>query len=99
MESEDYKKIVFNLEDKYNCMFITTFTKKYPPLPNLGPLTEEYSLSADYDDRWRTGGTEEDIIKEARLDPNSILKSVLRFILDYDKRMQRQVFKSKSLLN
>ena len=31
---------------------------------NLGPLTEAYSLYADFDDRWRTGGSVEEVIAE-----------------------------------
>ena len=31
-------------------------TKRIPPIPNLGPITEEYSLYSDFDDRWRSGG-------------------------------------------
>ena len=34
-----------------------------------GPRPREYSLSADWDDRWRTGGTLDEVIAEAHLDP------------------------------
>ena len=39
-------------------MVLTTMTKRIFPLSGLGPLTKEYTLSSDYDDRWRTGGLE-----------------------------------------
>jgi transketolase len=57
---------------------------------NLGPLTEEYSLSADFDDRWRTGGTEDDVIREARLDKDSIFEGIKRFVSERDSRLKRQ---------
>jgi hypothetical protein len=65
-------------------------TKRVPPLPDLGPLTEAYSLYADYDDRWRTGGTEADVIAEARLDEESIYQGVVRFARERDERLERQ---------
>jgi hypothetical protein len=33
-----------------------------------GPLAREYSLSSDWDDRWRTGGSVAEVIEEAHLD-------------------------------
>jgi transketolase len=65
-------------------------TTRIPPLPNLGPLTEEYSLYADFDDRWRTGGTEADVIAEAHLDPDSIFRGIVRFARDRGERLARQ---------
>lgn len=34
----------------------------------------EYTLSADFDDRWRTGGLEDDVIAEAHLDVDSVFE-------------------------
>jgi transketolase len=66
-------------------------------LSNLGPLTEEYSLSADFDDRWRTGGTEDDVIREARLDEDSIFEGIKRFVSDREQRLKRQIDALRSL--
>ena len=55
----------------------------------LGQLTEEYSLTSDFDDQWLTGGTEDDVIKEAKLDESSILEAVSKFANDYDDRMKK----------
>jgi len=89
-QDKDYRDSVFSFEDRFNCMFITTFTKRCPPLSGLGPLAEPYSMSADFDDRWRTGGTEADVITEAHLDAPSILAGVRRFANDYEKRIKQQ---------
>jgi len=90
LQDQSYQDSVFSFEDRFNCMFITTFTKRCPPLSGLGPLAEAYSLSADYDDRWRTGGTEADVIAEAHLDAKSILTGVRHFIADHAKRIKQQ---------
>ena len=60
------------------------------PLRNIGPLTDEYSMTSDWDNQWLSGGTEADVIAEAHLDPKSILASVKRFAEDRPKRLQRQ---------
>jgi hypothetical protein len=71
-------------------MVISTMTKRVPPLPDLGPLTEEYSLYADQNDRWLSGGTEDDVIAEANLDPTSIYQAVERFAREREDRLEHQ---------
>jgi transketolase len=85
-----YQERVLPDSARYDCMVVSTMTKRIPPLPNLGPLTEEYSLYADFDDRWRTGGTEADVIAEAHLDPESIFRGIVRFAGDRGERLTRQ---------
>ncbi len=85
-----YRDSILPASARYDSMFITTGTKRVPPVDNLGPLAEEYSLSSDWDDRWRTGGTEPDIIAESRLDQDSIFDAVKRFVDDRAARLARQ---------
>ena len=60
------------------------------PIRNVGPLTDEYSLTADWDNQWLTGGLEADVIAEAHLDPESIFAGVQRFAQERPKRLDRQ---------
>jgi transketolase len=53
-----------------------------------GPLVREYSLSSDWDDRWRTGGSVDEVIAEAHLDSASILAALTRFATDRPARLQ-----------
>ena len=71
-------------------MVISTMTKRVPPLPDLGPLTEEYSLYGDQDDRWLSGGTEDDVIAEAKLDSDSIYQAIERFARKREDRLEQQ---------
>ena len=57
---------------------------------NLGPLTDEYSLTSDWDNQWLTGGLETEVIAEAHLDPESIFNGIERFAGDRDQRISRQ---------
>jgi transketolase len=54
-----------------------------------GPLAREYSLSADWDDRWRTGGTVDEVIEEAHLDQAHILTALERFAAERAERLGR----------
>ena len=56
----------------------------------VGPLTDEYSLTSDWDNQWLTGGLEPDVIAEAHLDAPSILAGIKRFATDRDQRIARQ---------
>ncbi len=82
---------------RYDSMVVSTMTKRVPPLPDLGPLTEEYSLYADQEDRWLSGGTEDDVIAEAGLDPDSIFAAVERFARERGSRLGRQLGALQSL--
>jgi hypothetical protein len=65
------------------------------PLRDVGPLTDAYSLTSDWDNQWLTGGLEPEVIAEAHLDKESILKGIERFANDRTTRLNHQ----KSLLD
>jgi transketolase len=54
-----------------------------------GPLVREYSLSSDWDDRWRTGGSVDEVIDEAHLDQAHILAALERFSGERADRLRR----------
>jgi transketolase len=54
-----------------------------------GPFAAEYSLSADWDDRWRTGGSMDEVMDEAHLTPSHILAAIERFVRERDDRVRR----------
>ena len=89
-QPDDYRERLLPDASRYDCMVVSTMTKRVPPIPNLGALTEEYSLYADFDDRWRSGGTEPDVIAEAHLDEDSIFEGVVRFARKRASRLERQ---------
>jgi transketolase len=77
-------------EALYDLMVVSTATRRMWPLKNVGPLTDEYSMTSDFDHQWLTGGLEPDVIAEAHLDPASIVKGVTRFANDRGARLERQ---------
>jgi transketolase len=51
------------------------------------PTVSEYSLTSDWDDRWRTGGSVDEVIEEAHLDSKHILGGIERFVRDRESRL------------
>ena len=85
-----YRQTVLPPEAHQDLMFVSTGTRRMWPLRNVGTLTDAYSLTADQDDQWLTGGLEADVIAEARLDPDSIFAGVRRFAKERPERLARQ---------
>jgi transketolase len=52
-------------------------------------VSEAYTLSADWDDRWRTGGAIDEVYDEARLSPAWLLAGLERFVNDRPLRLAR----------
>jgi transketolase len=97
LQPEAYRNSVLPAAARQDLMFVSTGTRRVWPLRNTGPLTEEYSLTSDWDNQWLTGGLEADVIAEAHLDPESVLAGVVRFAKDRSKRMERQTSLLKAL--
>ena len=86
MQSREYKEQVVGPADRADAMVITNGAFKLMQDWVDGSLVREYSLSADWDDRWRTGGNLDEVIEEAHLDPAHILAAIKRFVNDRPKR-------------
>ncbi len=89
-QPQAYRDAVLPSGARYDLMVVSTGTRRVWPLRNLGPLTDEYSLTSDFDNCWRSGGLEADVITEAHLDPDSIFAGVERFANDRERRIGDQ---------
>jgi transketolase len=76
-------------------MVVSTGTRRVWPIRGVGPLTDEYSMTSDWDNQWLTGGIEPDVIAEAHLDGKSIFNGIERFAKAREQRIEQQ----RSLLN
>jgi transketolase len=85
-----YRQSVLPPEAYYDLMVVSTGTRRVWPVKNLGPLTDEYSLTSDWDNQWLTGGLEPDVIAEAHLDPAWIFNGIKRFADECAQRLTRQ---------
>jgi transketolase len=96
-QPEEYRNSVLPPESHYDLMVVSTGTRRMWPIRNVGPLTDQYSLTSDWDNQWLTGGLEADVIAEAHLDPESIFAGVQRFAQDHDERLSNQRARLRAL--
>jgi transketolase len=89
-QPESYRNAVLPPEASYDLMVVSTGTRRVWPLKAPGPLTDEYSLTSDWDNQWLTGGLEPDVIAEAHLDATSIFNGIQRFAKEREQRLSRQ---------
>jgi len=89
-QPEAYRNAVLPPEARQDLMFVSSGTRRMWPLRNVGSLTDEYSMTSDWDNQWLTGGLEADVIAEAHLDAESIFSGVQRFAADRPQRIERQ---------
>ena len=52
-------------------------------------IVSEYSVSPDWDDSWRTGGSLDEIIDEAHLSPRWVLEAIQKFASERNSRLER----------
>ena len=95
-QPQAYRDAVLPQSDLYDAMVVSTGTRRVMPVKNLGPLTDEYSLTSDWDNQWLTGGLEGEVIAEAHLDRETIFAGIQRFAADRDKRLSQQAAALKS---
>jgi len=84
-----YRESVARPAERLDAMVITNGAFKLMREWADGPLTREYSLSSDWDDRWRTGGSVAEVIEEAHLDEAHILAALERFAASRPERLRR----------
>ncbi|HTW06679.1 MAG TPA: 1-deoxy-D-xylulose-5-phosphate synthase N-terminal domain-containing protein [Acidimicrobiales bacterium] len=88
-QDASYRESVRSPADAVDSMVVTSGAFKLMRDWADGPLAREYSLSADFDDRWRTGGTVDEVMSEAHLGPEQILCAIERFVAERGRRLRR----------
>jgi transketolase len=89
MQDPAYRDRIRSEADRWDGMAITNRGFKLMRDWVDGPLAAEYSLSSDWDDRWRTGGTVDEVMDEAHLGQEHILAAIERYVRDRSERHRR----------
>jgi hypothetical protein len=89
LQPEEYRRQVLSPADRVNSTVITTQARWLMHDWLFNEVAEEYALSADWDNRWRTGGTLDEVLDEAHLSPRWVLEGIERFVQDRDTRLAR----------
>ena len=95
MQPDEYQQTIISNSEWVDAMIVTNTS-----IANMGnwakyPIVKEYSVSADWDDRWRSGGTLDEVIDEAHLSAEWQWEAITRFA---NKRITR-LEKAKSVFN
>ena len=51
-------------------------------------VAREYAMCSDWDNRWRTGGTIDEVLEEAHLSPQWLLAGIERFVRERERRLR-----------
>jgi len=89
LQPASYQASLISLADRMDGMAITNRAFRQMREWVDSPIADEYSLSADWDDRWRTGGTIDEVIEEAHLTTAHVLAAIERFVRDREDRIRR----------
>jgi len=88
LQDRDYRDRVASEADRWDAMVISNRSLRVSRDWIAHPGVAEYSLTSDWDDRWRTGGTIAEVMAEAHLSPEHILKGIERFARERESRMK-----------
>ncbi|HVR89175.1 MAG TPA: transketolase [Candidatus Limnocylindria bacterium] len=84
-----YRDAVASSADRLDAMVISNRARRVMGDWIDHPIVAEYSLTSDWDDRWRTGGTVDEVIAEAHLSPAHLLAGIERFTRERALRLGR----------
>jgi transketolase len=87
LQPADYRAKVITPADRVDSTVITTQSKMLMHDWIFNKVSEEYALSADWDDRWRTGGTLEEVMDESHLSPAWLLQGIRKFVVKHEERI------------
>ncbi|MDP6532374.1 MAG: transketolase [Candidatus Marinimicrobia bacterium] len=89
LQPKTYRDSIMTAADWYDSMIITNSARRLMQKWTSNRIVHEYTLSPDWDNRWRTGGSLDEIVAEAQLDPESVLKGIKAFAKNRKKRLSK----------
>jgi transketolase len=87
-QSERYRNAVLTPGDKANSMVVTTAGRRTMHQWLFNKTAENYTICPDWDNRWRTGGSLDEVLDEAHLSPEWILSGIRGFVRDKAERVE-----------
>jgi transketolase len=89
MQTEKYQKSIISDREWLDAMIITNTSIANMSNWSKYPTVNEYSVSADWDNRWRSGGTLDEVIDEAHLSAKWQWEAILRFADRQNERLSK----------
>ena len=88
-QPDSYREKILPMRKWMDSMIISNGARRTMHDWICNKVSEEYSLTPDWDNSWRGGGSLETVIEDAHLSPEWILKGIERFVKDREKRLKR----------
>lgn len=85
----EYRQSVLSEEDMHDAMIVTNGGLRLMYNWIANPVVKEYSLSSDWDNRWRSGGSVDEVVEEAHLSADWLKRGIERFSSERDARLSR----------
>lgn len=89
LQGRDYRERILPMVDWMDSTVITNMSRRSMYDWISSPVSAEYAMSSDFDDRWRTGGRVDEIAAEAHLSCDWLLEGIRRFVGERDGRRKK----------
>ena len=89
IQNKEYRESVISENEWMDAMVITNGAIQLMHKWIANRTVEEYSMSPDFDNKWRTGGALDEIIAESKLDSESVWNGIIKFSLEREKRLEK----------
>jgi transketolase len=88
LQPREYRDSILPPGDLIDMTYITNGARRLMRDWVRHRLADEYAMSSDWDDRWRTGGTVDEVLEEAHLSPEWLLEGIRRFVEERPRRLE-----------
>ncbi len=88
-QSKSYKDSIISDKEWSDSMVVTNTGLRIMHKWISNRIVSEYSVSPDWDNNWRTGGSVDEIIDEAHLSPRWVLEAIKKFASERNIRLER----------
>jgi transketolase len=87
LQPEEYRSRVLTREDWLDSTVISNSARRLMHDWLAHKVAERYAMTPDFDNRWRTGGSVEELKVEAHIDPAHLLEGLQRFARERSQRL------------
>jgi transketolase len=88
-QSQEYRESIISPSDQLDMTYITNASRRSMRDWVTHRIADEYAMSPDFDNRWRTGGSPAEVYEEAHLSPDHLIAGITRFVEARDERLAR----------
>ena len=88
-QSQSYRDSIISEKEWSDSMIVTNTGLRIMQKWISNRIVSEYSVSPDWDNNWRTGGSVDEIIDEAHLSPRWVLEAIEKFASERNIRLER----------